>query len=492
MKPRSLTELTFRGFAWTLVGTGGQSVVHALAVVVLARLLAPEDFGVVGAALVVIGFTQIFTRLGVGPAIVQMVGLTAHHVHVGFAISIMLGATFALTVAAIAPLLATFFRMPDLEAVVRLLALTFPIAAVSTVGSALLQRAMAFRALAAIQFVSHALGYGAVGITFAALGAGVWSLAYAQLGQITLQALLVALARRDALGLAFSRPAAARLLRFGAGFSLARLANYAANQADNVVVGRGLGADALGAYGRAYQFMMLPANLIGTVLDKVLFPAMASIQSDAERLSKAYLRALGGVALVTMPAAAVLGITAPELVQVVLGPQWSAVVAPFQVLVAFLVFRTGYKVSDALARATGAVYRRAWRQWVYAAAVTLGAWWGLVLGDTTGVAIGVGAAVALNFTLMLHLSITLTNVRWSQVASLLGRHLLIAVVVAIWAWGARALALALALPQLGVLAVAAATSILAWSALWWRLPGWFGHERHDLNGLIDRALRRVR
>src|SRR5690606_4465530 len=99
---------------------------------------------------------------------------------------------------------------------------------------------------------------------------------------------------------AFSKQAASQLLHFGAGFSLARIANYLANQGDNLIVGRFLGADALGIYGRSYQFVMIPANLIGSVLDRVLFPAMASVQQDVGRLGAVYLRAVGGIVLLTM------------------------------------------------------------------------------------------------------------------------------------------------------------------------------------------------
>src|SRR5690606_28466000 len=112
------------------------------------------------------------------------------------------------------------------------------------------------------------LGYGLIGVTLALLEFGVWSLVCAQLGQTTLGAVLSLSFRREAIGVAFSKQAASQLLHFGAGFSLARIANYLANQGDNLIVGRFLGADALGIYGRSYQFVMIPANLIGSVLDR--------------------------------------------------------------------------------------------------------------------------------------------------------------------------------------------------------------------------------
>jgi hypothetical protein len=166
------------------------------------------------------------------------------------------------------------------------------------------------------------------------------------------------------------------------------MSNCVALRADQLVVGRWLGAEALGIYGRAYCFVGMPANLFGTVVDRVIFPAMAVVQ-DRQKLAEAYSRAVGLVALTTIPLSAVLFALAPEIVRILLGPHWDSVVTPFRILVTVLIFRTSYKMSDSLARATGAVYRRAWRQWLYAGAVFLGAWLGQFWG-TAGVA-GVAA-----------------------------------------------------------------------------------------------------
>src|SRR3989442_682732 len=115
--------------------------------------------------------------------------------------------------------------------------------------------------------------------------------------------------------------------------------------------------------------MAAPATLVGQVLDDVLFPAMAQIQSERQRVAVAYRRCVAGVALLTLPLSALALVLAPEIVRVLLGPRWADVTAPFRVLVLGTLFRTSYKISDSLTRALGAVYRRAWRQWSYAALV---------------------------------------------------------------------------------------------------------------------------
>jgi O-antigen/teichoic acid export membrane protein len=252
------------------------------------------------------------------------------------------------------------------------------------------------------------------------------------------------------------------LLFFGGGLTVARIANNLALQGDNLVVGRWLGPAALGLYGRAYQLMSVPAVLLGQALDTVLFPTMARVQDEPPRLRAAYGRAVALVALVACPASAVLVATAPALLAVALGPRWSEVTLPFQVLALGLLFRTSYKLSDSLARATGAVYRRAWRQGVYAALVVGGSWIGQRWG-ITGVAVGVLGALLVNFLLMAQLSTALTGMSWRAFGAAHVPAARLAAVAggAAWActelsshWGAPALASLLAAGGIALAAVA--------------------------------------
>src|SRR5256884_9366467 len=154
-----------------------------------------------------------------------------------------------------------------------------------------------------------------------------------------------------------------------------------------------------------------PPHLLGDAVDRVLFPAMASIQTDTRRLAEAYQRGVGLMALIMLPASATLFIVAPELIDVTLGPQWTVVVTPFQILALGMFLRTSYRISDVTARATAAVYHRAWRQLVYALCVLTGAWFGRAWG-IDGVAAGVVGALAVNFFLMADLGLRLTRQTW--------------------------------------------------------------------------------
>ena len=406
-----LTESTFLGFFWMSLGTGSKSVLQLLFIVILARLLTPRDFGIVSAALVVVGFSQIFSRLGVGPAIVQRPELETRHLRTGFTLATIFGALMAGLIFGFAPQIAQFFQMPELTAIVRLLSVAFLFEGIAAVPESLMQRELRFRDLAAVELGAFSIGFGVVGIVTALLGMGVWALASANLGQTLLRMVLLLRARPHPKRPMLERDAFKDLMYFGGGFTMGRIGNYIGGQGDYIVVGRWLGAEALGIYSRAYQLMGAQAMAFGRVLDKVLFPAMAKVQSEPLRLATAYRRGVAVIALAMFPAGIYFHSLAPEIIVLLLGPQWDGVVAPFQIFALGLIFRTSYKMSDSIARATGAVYERAWRQWAYAILVTGGAFVGRNHG-AEGVAICVMVAILVNFLLMAQLSLRLASMSW--------------------------------------------------------------------------------
>lgn len=406
---RNLTGATIRGGYWLASGAVGRQALQFLVLLVLARLLTPHDFGVVGAAMVIVGAASMFSQLGVGPAIVQRPRLTQSHIRAAFWTSVGLGAVVTAIVWWAAVPAAAFFRMDELVGIVRALSALFLIRGVFVVAESLLQRELRFREIAEIELISHAVGYGAVGVASAFAGFGAWALVHANIGLSITRAILFWIKRRHSIVPAFRFRDAGELGKFGVGHTLARVGNYAALQGDNIIVGRLFGAEPLGIYGRAYQFHMMPVTIVGRVLDRLLFPSFSSIQDDPRRLGLGYTRSVAGVALVIMPISVLMVVLAPELVAVTLGPQWTAVIQPLQVLSLGLVFRTSYKVSDSVALATGAVYDRAWRQVLYAAAVVVGSLIGAVWGPV-GVATGVLGAIVLNYVLMAHLACVKSSV----------------------------------------------------------------------------------
>ncbi len=410
-KKEGLTQRTIRSVLWSSSGTAVQFIANVLVMIVLARLLTPAEFGVVGAAGVIIAFSQALGQLGLGTAIVQRVDLTTRHIRAGFTFAALMGLLISVLLWVAAPAIAYFFGMDELTAVLRVLLFAFLLRSLGLVAEALLMRGMQFRALANIQMVSYILGYGVTGIAFAWAGWGVWALVWAQVSQTLIETMLFLLVKRHEKRPLFEKAALRELVYMGGGVTAARLANQLALQGDNLVVGRTLGAEALGLYSRAYRLMTLPANLLGDAVETVAFPALAQVQGDMTRLRSAFCRSFTLVALLALPFSIFVVLTAPEIIQVFLGTQWAQAVVPFQILAFGLYFRLGHKMSGSLARAIGIVYKFARLKIVYAISVLVGAWLGHYWG-LAGVATAVTLALVFHFVLLVRMSLESLELSW--------------------------------------------------------------------------------
>ncbi len=411
--PRGLTARALGGLFWTFSGTGVQMIVQLLVIMALGRLITPAQFGLMGAAAVVIALSQIVSQVGVGPAIIQSREVTPTHIRVAVTLSGTLGLLLGAIVWYGAPAIAAFYRIPAVEPVLRGVAFLFPLDGLNTVAKSLLSRQLRFRLFVALDVGSYILGYAVVGILLAWYGFGVWALVMANLSQVAVRLVAMYLATRHPLRPSVDLRAARDLLSFGFGHSLAQVGTVLSEQGDNLVVGRWLGPAALGVYGRAYSLMVMPASAFGKIVNRVLFPVMAQVQDERERLAGAYERAIAIVGLVSLPIAAFLWVVAPEFIPVILGPAWAAVVLPFRLFSISLLFRMSSKISDACTKAAGAVYSRALRQGIFAALVLLGATVGQRWG-VGGVAVAVSIAMGVNFISMAALGRSVTGLSWTR------------------------------------------------------------------------------
>ena len=402
LKTRAINELSEKGrkgFLWLLLGTAGQNVLQIISLLVLARILSPEEFGVVGVGTAVITFLRIFAEIGVGPALVQKENITLLDIKTANTLSIAFGVALAGLLYTQSENLALFFETPQLQKVLQAMAFTLPLVSYSVVCQSLLQRKFEFKKLSGVTFISYFLAYGIISIYMALHGYGLWSLIAAFWVQSVSFFILTSLLCRDTFKIGFSLSSARSMLHFGMGHSMARLWNYAAGQGDNLIIGKILGAGALGLYGRAYQIMSMPAILFGSVIDKVFFPLMAKLASNQARLEKLYLSSIYFSLLIFIYLSGYVFIFSDQITYLLFGNGWSNVADLIEIMAIGLYFRIGYKFSDCLTMATGNVYTRATVQFIYAVSVltfvTIGSKWGL-----TGAAVGVVSALILNYLIM--------------------------------------------------------------------------------------------
>ena len=412
-KSRRLVAKAVGGASWTAVEQAATTALKFATLAVLARLLSPAEFGLAAAALLIAQLASMFSEAAMGQALVQRPELRPEHVRVAFTVMLLLGLGAAIAVAAAAPVIASFFGMPPLERIVPVLAVLIPIQSLSAISLALLSRQGRFRYLALARLPCVALGYSLVAIGLALAGAGVWALLLGTISRDVLLLLALYGATRHDLRPSINRQAIKDLAGFSTGQTLAQLANYAAQNGDYAVVGRLLGAQALGYYSRAYQLMMLPATFMSSVTTRVLFPLMASVQEDRARLAGAYLRCIAAVSALTLPLSVVLSSCAEEIIFVLLGDQWEAAATPFAILSLVLVFRSARNIANAATIAQGASFRLAWRQGVYALLVILGAVLGARWG-IDGVAVAVAVAIGIYYGLSAQLANRLLGVSWRR------------------------------------------------------------------------------
>lgn len=349
-----------------------QRLVEFALIVVLAKILTPGDFGVVAAATIFIQAAQLLVEIGIGATVVQLAKVDERDLRVANTLVWANSLLYFLLAQALAGLAARMMGSPDVEIALRVLACVLLFQSIGVVAESLMLRRLEAARVAMQNLCVRALFGLGLGAVIAWLGGGYWALVIPTvLGALAKSVWTCAVARPPLLPL-FDRAIARKLLRKGSGFSASRVINFIAIRADNFLVGLLFGVIPLGIYSRAYNLMNMPADLYGAIADRLVFPSFARVQDDVERLREAYLRGVEFTALIGLPLSAVLFILGEEWIRVILGPQWDAVVAPFQILVFATYFRLGMKITGSIQRAKGAVRSMIGTQAFYAALVVGG------------------------------------------------------------------------------------------------------------------------
>ncbi len=410
---KSLADRAARAVQWRLMGVVIGVLFQLTVGVLLARLLAPAEFGVMALAVMVLGLAQLLGDLGIGDAVVQRAELTEGHVRTAFTFSVLLGLAVAAVMMMAAPLGAIVMRDAQVAPVLRVLSARFVFRGTAVVAAALLRRRLNFRRSFFIDTVSYVLGYGGVAVTLSLLGHGVWSLVWGSLAQAVLASAAQLAAVRHSVRPLLARRELTDLLHFGFGSTATRCVNYLALVGDNFVVGRWIGPASLGAYGRAYGLMSLPHSYVANVMSAAMFPAFAKLQGEPSQVRRGYLLLTKLTATIAAPSMVTLAIVAPHLVSSLYGPQWSGVIVPLQILAMGGYFRALYHLGGVVAQSHGQVYSELRRQIVYASLVIGGASVGSPYG-LPGVAAGVSMATLFMFIAMAHLALRITGTSWRR------------------------------------------------------------------------------
>jgi len=328
---KDLKERAIRGGFAKLCAQAANYGFRIGSLMVLARLLDPKDFGLVGMVTALTGVLGLFRDFGLSAATVQQVDVTDEQISTLFWINIAVGAILATVTAAMAPVVAAFYREPKLLWVTMALATSFLFNAAGVQHSALLQRQMRFTTLAMIDVLSWFASAG-VGIAMALAGFKYWSLVAAAVS-IPIVATLsfwiasgwIPGAPRRGLGLH-------SMVRFGGGLTLTGLIVYVGYNFEKVLLGRFWGADAVGLYGRAYQLISIPTDNLNSAVGEVAFSALSRVRHDPQRFRNYFLKGYSFVLGLTIPITISVALFAPDLISVLLGPKWNGAAQIFRLL----------------------------------------------------------------------------------------------------------------------------------------------------------------
>jgi PST family polysaccharide transporter len=322
---------TARGGTVLLLSQGGRFVLLFGVQIVLARLLMPEDFGLVALVTSIITIFSLFNDLGLPMATIQRREISHQQVNLLFWINTVWGALLALLAIATAQLFASLFGEPRMASIFRVLSIGFFFVGLGSQHRALLRRQMRFSKIAVVELLSLLAGT-AVAIVLARLGFRYWALVYMRLATLAFATLGLLLA----CGWRPSRPRFAAqmrpLLTFGTHLTSFDVMAFIIRNADNLLIGWYSGPRALGFYYKAYQMLLVPTLQFSTPVGGVVIPALSRLQTEPRQFRAYYHKGILLSAAAGMPLVAFLFITADWLVPLLLGPQWTESVPIFRAL----------------------------------------------------------------------------------------------------------------------------------------------------------------
>jgi O-antigen/teichoic acid export membrane protein len=327
----NLREKTIRG-GFARVGSQGAAFVLRLAsLMVLARLLGPNDFGLVGMVTAFTGVLSLFRDFGLSSAAIQRPSVSPEQASTLFWINTLVGVLLGLLALGLAPAVAAFYREPRLVAVTAALSAGFVFNALGVQHGVILQREMRFTALSVINTVSLIVG-SAVGIGGALAGYGYWSLVAMTVSLPLSSTIGLWIATRWVPGRPHRRVGIRSMMRFGSLITTNVLVYYAATNFDKVLLGRFWGVEALGIYSRAFSLINIPTDNLNTAAGEVAFSAFSRLQDDPIRLRSYFLKGYSLLLATTLPITIACALFADDVIFVALGPKWKEAALVFRLL----------------------------------------------------------------------------------------------------------------------------------------------------------------
>ena len=340
MKKKEIGKKAKQGVIWTGTFSLIMFFVRFGTTIVVARLLFPEDFGLMGIAAIVIQFANRLTSFGFNAALIQRKELKPEHLDTTFWTNILLVSSVMVIVFFGADHIASFFNNSRLPPILRVLSTLFILQGLTSINSALLVREMKFKELTLSRTIGQSINFVSP-VFFALADFGVWSLVWGQLlGEFVVMILLYH-HTKWLPRLRFRVWALKDIFSFGFWIFVTRHLTYFVNKLDYIFIGKYLGTASLGYYERAFALIDAPRAHIEQTINKVLFSAYSHIQDDDKRIIQALKKVISSTAIFSYGFFIWMFFAAPSLVTVLFGPKWSQSISPLQIMcVSGLIYST--------------------------------------------------------------------------------------------------------------------------------------------------------
>ncbi|HUW94310.1 MAG TPA: lipopolysaccharide biosynthesis protein [Anaerolineae bacterium] len=327
----TLESRAIQGVFWSGIERLGPQAVQLVVSIVLARLLLPREFGLIGMLTIFLALGAVFLNSGFGSALIQKQDATEVHYNSVFYTNILLSVVAAGILCLAAPLIAQFFQQPLLTPLTRVLSLNLVLSAFGLIQVFLMTKRLDFKTQMKASLIAS-LGSGVVGISMAVLDFGVWSLVAQSVSLTLLNTLLLWVFNTWRPQRVFSLPALRELFGFGSRLLASGLLDTVFSNIYNVVIGKLFSPADLGYYTRAYTLQQLPSQTVGGIVGRVTFPLFSEIQGDPARVRNGFRKALRALVLVSFPLMIGLLACAQPLVLTLLTEKWAPAIPYLQLL----------------------------------------------------------------------------------------------------------------------------------------------------------------
>ncbi len=348
----SLSQRAIRSGFWASLSKIAQQMLGFIRTIVIARILAPEEIGLMGVALLTMSMLTTFSETGFQQALIQRKNNIEPYLDSAWTILIIRGVILFIIIYFIAPYAAIFYDAPSAEAIIRVTGFSFIILALTNIGVIYYQKELEFNKEFVYQFIGT-LSEFLITISFIFVFKNIWAIVFGLLAGNIARCLLSYLINPYRPHICFDLSKAKELFSYGRWILGATILAYLINQGDNIFVGRFLGMTALGLYAIAYNMSHTPATLITNITTQVALPVYSKIQDDTSKIRDGYLNVLKFSAFLIIPICGLIILFASEFTKLVLGDKWIPMIPTMQLLAVAALIRSLSATSGPLFYAVG-------------------------------------------------------------------------------------------------------------------------------------------